>query len=62
MIYYPVPLHRQEAYKYLKLSDIDYPVTNRLSESVLSLPMHTELGSDQIDYITSKVLEYFEEI
>ena len=62
MIYYPVPLHRQEAYKYLKLSDIDYPVTNSLSESVLSLPMHTELGSDQINYITSKVLEFFEEI
>ncbi len=62
MIYYPVPLHRQEAYKYLDLEDSDYPVTNSLSESVLSLPMHTELSKDQIDYITSKVLEYFEEI
>lgn len=62
MIYYPVPLHRQEAYKYLSLSDRDFPLTNSLAESVLSLPMHTELSSDQIDYITSKVLEYFEEI
>ena len=62
MIYYPVPLHRQEAYKYLALSDRDYPVTNSLSESVLSLPMHTELSMDQIEFITSRVLEYFEEI
>lgn len=62
MIYYPVPLHKQEAYKYLNLSDTDYPITGDLSRRVLSLPMHTELDNDQIDYITSKVLEYFEEI
>jgi len=62
MIYYPVPLHRQKAYKYLKLSDHNYPVTNRLSERVLSLPMHTELGDDQIDYISSRILEFFKKI
>jgi UDP-2-acetamido-2-deoxy-ribo-hexuluronate aminotransferase len=62
MIYYPVPLHQQEAYKYLNLSATDYPITGNLSKRVLSLPMHTELDNDQIDYITSKVLEYFEEI
>jgi dTDP-4-amino-4,6-dideoxygalactose transaminase len=62
MIYYPVPLHRQKAYMYLKLPDNKYPVTNSLSECVLSLPMHTELDNKQLDYITSKVIEYFEEI
>lgn len=61
MIYYPVPLHKQKAYSYLDLPDGDYPVTMRLSESVLSLPMHTELGKDQLDYIIAGVQDYFEQ-
>ena len=62
MIYYPVPLHAQEAYRYLNLSDSDFPVTRKLTDCVLSLPMHSELKDDQLEYISSKVLEYFEEI
>ncbi len=58
MVYYPLPLHLQQAYKYLGYKENDFPVTEKLCKTVLSLPMHTEMESDQINHITAKVLEY----
>ncbi len=58
MIYYPVPIHLQNAYKYLGYKENDFPVTEKICKTVLSLPMHTELDPEQIKYITEKVLEY----
>ena len=58
MIYYPVPLHRQEAYKSDRYSDVDFPISEHLSRNVLSLPMHTELDEEQLKYITDSVLEF----
>lgn len=60
MVYYPVPLHRQEAYRYLGYSNHQFPVTEDLCSRVLSLPMHTEMGDDQVAYIIEKVIEFFE--
>jgi UDP-2-acetamido-2-deoxy-ribo-hexuluronate aminotransferase len=57
MIYYPVPLHMQEAYRYDYKAG-DYPVTERVVQDIISLPIHTELSNEQIDYISSKVLEF----
>jgi UDP-2-acetamido-2-deoxy-ribo-hexuluronate aminotransferase len=57
MIYYPVPLHLQEAYKYdYKLSD--YPISELIADEIISLPMHTELDDAQIDFISDKVKEF----
>lgn len=58
MVYYPVPLHRQEAYKSDRYSDVDFPISEHLSRNVLSLPMHTELDDEQIKYIADSVLEF----
>jgi UDP-2-acetamido-2-deoxy-ribo-hexuluronate aminotransferase len=58
MIYYPVPLHRQQAFKYLGLEDKDFPVTGELCRTVLSLPMHTELDDEQLEYITTAVKDF----
>jgi len=58
MVYYPFPLHLQKAYKYLGYTENDFPVTEKLCKTVLSLPMHTELDKEQIQFITEKVLEY----
>lgn len=58
MIYYPVPLHAQEAYRDSRYGDADFPVTMALTETVLSLPMHTELDQAQIEHITSHILTY----
>jgi UDP-2-acetamido-2-deoxy-ribo-hexuluronate aminotransferase len=58
MIYYPVPLHMQNAYQYLGYRKGDFPVTEALCETVLSLPMHTEFEEEQLQFITSSVLEF----
>ena len=57
MIYYPVPLHQQKAYLDPRYKDGDFPVAEKLAACVLSLPMHTELDDEQLEYITSSVLE-----
>ena len=57
MIYYPVPLHMQEAYKY-NYQPGDYPVSEEIAKDIISLPMHTELTDEEIDLISSKVIEF----
>ncbi|HXK81769.1 MAG TPA: DegT/DnrJ/EryC1/StrS family aminotransferase [Bacteroidales bacterium] len=57
-VYYPVPLHSQEAFKRFKSSDDDFPVTNQLVKEVLSLPMHTELNEDILKRITETVISF----
>ncbi|PWA06554.1 DegT/DnrJ/EryC1/StrS family aminotransferase [Flavobacterium psychrotolerans] len=57
-IYYPIPLHSQKAYLDARYKESDFPVTNQLVEEVLSLPMHTELDDEQIQFITESVLEF----
>jgi len=58
MIYYPIPLHLQEAYTDPRYKEGDFPVTEKLCATVISLPMQTELDSEQLKYITDSVLEY----
>ena len=58
MIYYPVPLHLQKAYLDPRYQPGDFPVTESLSNSVFSLPMHTELDDEQLNFITRSVLEF----
>ena len=57
-IYYPIPLHSQKAYLDSRYKEEDFPVTNLLAKQVISLPMHTELDDEQIQFITDSVLEY----
>jgi len=58
MIYYPLPLHVQKAYLDPRYKDGDFPVTEELCKTVLSLPIHTEMTKDQLDYIINSVLEF----
>jgi dTDP-4-amino-4,6-dideoxygalactose transaminase len=59
MIYYPVPLHLQKAYEGYGIKRGDLPVTERLMEEVLSLPMSTELDHEQLMHITDTVKAFF---
>jgi UDP-2-acetamido-2-deoxy-ribo-hexuluronate aminotransferase len=59
MIYYPVPLHLQRAYNDLGYRPGDLPVSERLSGRVLSLPMHTELAEEQLEYICTQTRSFF---
>lgn len=61
MIYYPVPLHMQEAFADLGYSEGDFPVTEDLCSRVISLPMHTELSEDQLEQITSTLIDYIQQ-
>ena len=58
MIYYPVPVHRQQMFDALGGSDFELKTTDWLTERVISLPVHTEMDEEQLKYITGKVLEY----
>ncbi len=58
MIYYPVPGHKQKMFEKFNSASQVMPVTDWLTERVISLPIHTELDEEQLAYITSKVLEY----
>ena len=60
MIYYPVPLHLQQAYRRQEFPEGSFPVTERLSKTVLSLPIHTEMTADQLEHIAKSVLAYFQ--
>jgi UDP-2-acetamido-2-deoxy-ribo-hexuluronate aminotransferase len=58
MIYYPVPAHRQKMFSFLNLPEVNLPVTDWLTERVVSLPMHTELDQEQLEFITTQVLKF----
>jgi dTDP-4-amino-4,6-dideoxygalactose transaminase len=59
MIYYPFPLHLQKAYAELAYKEGDFPVTERLCKQVLSLPIHTEMEQEQLEYIIHSVRQFF---
>jgi len=59
MIYYPVPLHFQEAYRRTESGPGSFPVAERLSESVISLPVHTEMDSETLEYICTCIRNFF---
>lgn len=59
MIYYPIPLHKQNAYDDGAFKEEDFDNTNKLCEQVISLPMHTELDDSQINLITQTVKNFF---
>ena len=57
-IYYPIPLHLQKAYLDSRYKEENFTVTNQLVKEVISLPMHSELDDDQIQFITDSILEF----
>ncbi|MCA0431052.1 MAG: DegT/DnrJ/EryC1/StrS family aminotransferase [Bacteroidetes bacterium] len=57
MIYYPIPLHEQKAFKSDRYKSGDFPVTETLCKCVLSLPMHTEMDAESLKYITETLID-----
>ena len=58
MIYYPVPLHWQKAYRKEGFGEGSFPVTEKLSRTVLSLPVHTEMEEEQLEYICDTLRKF----
>jgi len=59
MIYYPLPLHLQPAFKYLGYKKGDFPESEKAAKEVLSLPIYPELKKEEQDYIIQKIKEFF---
>jgi len=60
MIYYPLPLHLQPAFKYLKYKKGDFPEAEKVAQEVLSLPIYPELRRKGQDFIIRKIKEFYE--
>jgi dTDP-4-amino-4,6-dideoxygalactose transaminase len=58
MIYYPIPAHRQKMFESFGSGSLNLPVTDWLTERVISLPIHTEMQTEQLELITKIVAEY----
>lgn len=58
-VYYPVPLHLQKAYAHAGYEEGDFPVSERLAEQVLSLPMHSELDEETLHYIVNTIIQVY---
>jgi dTDP-4-amino-4,6-dideoxygalactose transaminase len=58
-IHYPIPIHLQHSMEYLGYKQGDFPVTERVVGEILSLPMFAELEPEQIEFVASKVKEFY---
>jgi dTDP-4-amino-4,6-dideoxygalactose transaminase len=58
-IHYPIPIHLQEAAKYLGYKKGDFPVTEKQAETILSLPIYPELTNEQVDYVAKNCADFF---
>jgi dTDP-4-amino-4,6-dideoxygalactose transaminase len=59
MIYYAMPLHYQKAFRKAGIGEGSFPVSEKLAKVVISLPIHTEMSTDQLEFICGKIKEYF---
>jgi len=57
-VHYPMPLHMQECFKYLGYKQGDFPISERISQEIISLPMNGYLMEDEIEYV-AKIIERF---
>jgi dTDP-4-amino-4,6-dideoxygalactose transaminase len=56
-VYYPIPLHEQECFKYLGHKSGDFPESERACREVLALPVYPELTDEQVKYVAKTLLE-----
>ncbi len=59
-LHYPIPLHLQTAYSNNGYKEGDYPITEKVSKEILSLPMFPELNEEQISYVVEKIKEFYD--
>ena len=59
-LHYPIPIHLQNAYKNLNLPNGDYPITEKVAQEILSLPMFPNLTVEQIEYVSEKVKNFYD--
>jgi len=60
-VYYPIPLHLQEVFRYLGYKEGDFPVSEKVSKDILSLPIFPELKEEERQYIAESILKFFKD-
>jgi dTDP-4-amino-4,6-dideoxygalactose transaminase len=58
-LHYPVPLHLQKAYEHLGYKEGSFPVSEKMAQEILSLPMYPELTDDQQKQVVERIIELF---
>jgi UDP-2-acetamido-2-deoxy-ribo-hexuluronate aminotransferase len=58
MVYYPIPIHLQDGYKYLGYKEGDFPVSEMISKEIISLPMFPELKDEEIIYTSNEIINF----
>lgn len=58
-IHYPIPLHLQVAFKGLKLGKGSFPISEKVAEGIISLPMHPHITNDEIDFISDTIKKFY---
>jgi len=58
-IHYPIPCHLQKAYDYLNYKIGDFPITEKLANEIISLPMSEQLKEKEVKYVSEKIKEFF---
>ncbi len=58
-VHYPIPLHMQPAFSYLGYKEKDFPVSERISKEVLSLPVYPEMTDEMVEYVVENIKSFF---
>jgi len=58
-VYYPIPLHLQKCFDYLGYKKSDFPIAEKLCETVLALPMFPELTEDEVSFVCESIKEFY---
>ena len=58
-LHYPVPVHLEQAYGHLNYHAGDFPVSERLAQNSVSLPIYPEMGLEAVDYVASAIQEFY---
>jgi dTDP-4-amino-4,6-dideoxygalactose transaminase len=61
-IYYPVPLHMQDCFRYLNLKEKDYPVSVKAASETLAIPIYPDLEESQIKYVADNIAEFLKKV
>ncbi len=59
LIHYPIPIHRQKAFEFLDYRKSDFPITEKLADEILSLPIYPEMTDRQVSYVAEQVKAFF---
>jgi dTDP-4-amino-4,6-dideoxygalactose transaminase len=58
-IYYPIPLHLQKCFNYLKYKEGDFPVAEKVSKEILALPIYPEITENEVDFVCSTIKRFY---